>query len=151
MASNVNDWGINVYDWGINRHMTSDELEAWFKRWQELTPYEKCTCHPDEAPVPCQRLYALSECQKASQMTAGQKLVQIIRKTTPAPLFSMEDAPVYCELCRRAVNQGLNTTMRWPNDISGYPGDAVAAREEDAYGPITSRTRWLKGAGTDYR
>jgi hypothetical protein len=24
-----------------------------------------CTCHPDDAPVPCPRRYALSECQAA--------------------------------------------------------------------------------------
>lgn len=30
-----------------------------------------CTCHPDEAPIPCQRLYAFSECKKAEQMTRG--------------------------------------------------------------------------------
>lgn len=27
-----------------------------------------CTCHPDEAPVPCQRKYAFSECLAAAKV-----------------------------------------------------------------------------------
>jgi hypothetical protein len=26
-----------------------------------------CTCHPDDAPVPCQRKYALTDCLNASR------------------------------------------------------------------------------------
>ena len=28
-----------------------------------------CTCHPSEAPVPCQQKYALSECVSAAEPT----------------------------------------------------------------------------------
>ena len=31
---------------------------------KETTP-ERCTCHPDEAPVPCQHKYAFSDCKRA--------------------------------------------------------------------------------------
>lgn len=33
----------------------------------KLTVPRRCTCHPDEAPVPCQRQYALSDCVAAAQ------------------------------------------------------------------------------------
>jgi hypothetical protein len=29
-----------------------------------------CTCHPDEAPVPCQHKYAFSECERAARIAA---------------------------------------------------------------------------------
>lgn len=29
-------------------------------------PMKSCTCHPDEAPVPCAHHYALSECLAAN-------------------------------------------------------------------------------------
>lgn len=33
--------------------------------------WRPCTCHPDEAPLPCQRKYALSECLRASALSGG--------------------------------------------------------------------------------
>lgn len=29
-----------------------------------------CTCHPDEAPIPCQHKYAFSECAEAARAAA---------------------------------------------------------------------------------
>lgn len=30
-----------------------------------MSDTRSCTCHPDEAPKPCQKRYALNECQAA--------------------------------------------------------------------------------------
>jgi hypothetical protein len=38
----------------------------------EIAGARTCTCHPDEAPVPCQRQYALSECLTAEAREAGE-------------------------------------------------------------------------------
>lgn len=36
---------------------------------EQMTDNRPCTCHPDEAPVPCQRKFAFSECVAAANAT----------------------------------------------------------------------------------
>ena len=33
-----------------------------------MSDNRSCTCHPDEAPKPCQKRYAFSECQAADRI-----------------------------------------------------------------------------------
>ena len=39
-----------------------------------------CTCHPDEAPKPCQKRYAFSECQAAriAQLEAALREIEYL-------------------------------------------------------------------------
>lgn len=50
-----------------------------------------CTCHPDEAPVPCQRKYALSECLQSARSANG---ATDILKEVAASGVSFEDQRV---------------------------------------------------------
>src|SRR6188768_2044591 len=46
-------------------------------RWK-LRVSRDCTCHPDEAPRPCQRRYAYSECVKAKKVLTMSTLLIVI-------------------------------------------------------------------------
>lgn len=59
---------------GCGSTMTDMELSALRQRDRRILsccPERKmvrqCTCHPDEAPVPCERKYAYSECKAAAE------------------------------------------------------------------------------------
>lgn len=47
-----------------------------FKRAQ-VDHHRSCTCHPSEAPTPCQRKYAFSECQAAALQAAALDILAI--------------------------------------------------------------------------
>lgn len=54
---------INLYrklDRLLDRAPSTDSMRA------AMAKPQSCTCYPDEAPVPCQRKYAFSECKAAA-------------------------------------------------------------------------------------
>ena len=72
-----------------------------------------CTCHPDEAPVPCQHKYAFSECERAATEidpdqfdAAVRRLDAAVRRMAvdddlPADWAEKEFLEVYAEIRRR--------------------------------------------------
>lgn len=56
-----------------------------------------CTCHPDEAPVPCQKKYAFSECRAAARewecTCDGDAGLDTNEHDARCPLASMISAP----------------------------------------------------------
>jgi hypothetical protein len=45
-----------------------------------MTDHKPCTCHPDDAPPKCQRLYAAGDCQRAyTRVIANDMLRESLR------------------------------------------------------------------------
>ena len=42
-----------------------------------MSDHRSCTCHPDEAPIPCQRGYALNVCQMRAVRTANEEIINL--------------------------------------------------------------------------
>ena len=42
-----------------------------------MSDNRSCTCHPDEAPKPCQKRYAFSECQAAERIAQLEAEVKV--------------------------------------------------------------------------
>lgn len=55
-----------------------------------MSDNRSCTCHPDEAPKPCQKRYALNECQAAriERLRAALRDISLMDKRHEHDLFS---------------------------------------------------------------
>jgi hypothetical protein len=63
-----------------------------------------CTCHPDEAPVPCPHKYALSECRNADPRATA--LTDLVRITDTQPTLRETIARAIESLTQEEIPSG---------------------------------------------
>ena len=93
----------------------------------QTTDTRNCTCHPREAPNPCQHKYALSECLTAAAQTT-QELVDLISLA-----IQEVDDQHRAYAAQKALNELVSYTYRLEGMIQEKNAKLIRVREAISY------------------